>query len=280
MLDFCSFIKGCVWRFDEKVLRDIGRRCYVRANMSEQQFTIADLEQMVAEHEASAARVKTIINELCIKSGLPVRYAPSELERRSAGAFKIRSDQFHGRPLATCVRELLEARRSAGMGPPTTNEIFDSLVEGAYEVGAKNAQVGRVSLYNSLTKNPAFYKLPNKTWGLREWYPTAANTSNGDDKVKKSGAKKRQKTKKPEKAATTVSATQPAAPAEQSAAAPANGAFSAQALEGFVREKNRRMKDVTRHFSVTKATVKKLVREPGSKVYQAEKGWLKIRENP
>src|SRR5437870_9157438 len=106
--------------------------------MPEQQFTIKDLEQMVADHEASAARVKTIINELCAKSGLPVRYAASELEGRAGCVFKIRNDQFHGRPLATCVKELLEMRRTADMGPATTNEIFDSLVDGAYEIGAKN----------------------------------------------------------------------------------------------------------------------------------------------
>lgn len=244
--------------------------------MTAQQFTFADLEQMVADHEAGAARAKAIINELCAKNNLPARYAASEIEGRSGGAFKIRSDQFHGRPLATCVKELLEMRRAANLGPATINEILDSLVEGAYEVGAKSTQIARVSLYNSLGKNPAFYKLPNKQWGLRAWYPNAEGESGGDDKPKKSGIRKstsRKKTKKADKIAKAESATQTAQPSEASV----NGDFSALRFEQFVKEKSRRIKDVARHFSVTKAKVKKLL-EPTSKVYQAEKGWLKVRE--
>jgi len=251
------------------------------SNMTNQQFTFADLEQMVADHEASAARAKAIINELCVKHGLPARYAPSELESRSGGTFKIRSDQFHGRPMATCVKELLEMRRAANLGPATINEILDSLIEGAYEVGAKNTQIARVSLYNSLGKNPAFYKLPNKQWGLRAWYPSAESESGGDDKPKKSGVRKsasHRKAKKPDKSAKAESATEPTTQTAQPSEAPANGDFSDVRFEEFVRAKSRRIKDVARHFSVTKATIKKLLRTPGSKVYQAEKGWLKVRE--
>ncbi len=241
--------------------------------MTEHQFTIADLEKMVADHEASAARVKAIINELCAKSGLAARYEPSELEHHSGGVFKIRSDQFHGRPLATCVKELLEMRRAADMGPATVNEIFDTLVTGAYEVGAKNTQIARVSLYNSLSKNPAFYKLPNKQWGLRAWYPNAeVESDDGDDKPKKSSRKKTKKITK------TESVSGPAVQATQSIPeAPVNGEFSALRLEDFVRAKNCRIKDAAKHFSVTKSKVKKLL-EPNSKVYLADKGWLKVRE--
>ncbi len=135
---------------------------------------------MVADHEDSAVRLKTIINELCAKGGLPPRYGPSELERSSGASFDFRSDQFHARPLATCVREYLDIRRRANMGPATTNEIFDALAKGGYEFGAKNEQIARVSMYNSVNKNPAFYKLPNKKWGLREWYPNAKHQSEGE----------------------------------------------------------------------------------------------------
>jgi DNA-directed RNA polymerase delta subunit len=168
-------------------------------------------------------------------------------------------------------------RRAADMGPATINEIFDSLVEGAYEVGAKNTQIAKVSLYNSLGKNPSFYKLPNKQWGLRAWYPNAEVESGGNDRPKKSP---RKKTKKSEKISKTESVPEPAVQATQPVpkAAPTNGGeFSASMLEDFVRAKNRRIKDVAAHFYVTKSKVKKLF-EPNSKVYLAEKGWLKVRE--
>jgi len=141
--------------------------------MADDTFTISDLEKMVAEHEASALRVKTIINELCVKSGLPLRYAPERLHHSNGISQNIRSDQFHARPLATCVREILEIRRRANTGPASNNEIFDTLVQGGYEFNTKTDAVAHVSLYNSMNKNPVFYKLPNKKWGLREWYPNA-----------------------------------------------------------------------------------------------------------
>jgi DNA-directed RNA polymerase delta subunit len=167
--------------------------------MNSQTFTIADLEKMVAEHEASAIRVKTIINELCIKGGLPPRYAPTELQQATSGSFSIRSDQFHGRPLATCVREYLEMRRRADLGPASSNEIFDALTQGGYETGAKNEQIARVSMYNSVNKNPAFYKLPNKKWGLREWYPNAKHQADIDDssETKESAKAQRSNEEKP-----------------------------------------------------------------------------------
>jgi len=149
--------------------------------MNAQTFTVTDLEKMVAEHEAAAIRVKTIINELCIKGGLPPRYPASDLHQSSGGGFNIRSDQFHGRPLATCVREYLEMRRRSELGPAATNEIYDALAQGGYEFGAKNEQVARVSTYNSINKNPVFYKLPNKKWGLREWYPTAKHQDHAEE---------------------------------------------------------------------------------------------------
>ena len=135
--------------------------------------TIADLEKKVAEHEADALRLKTTINELCSMAGLQPRYAASALQTNGARSYVIRSDQFHGRPTATCVREYLEMRKRADLGPASLNEIFDALLEGGYEFNTKSDQVSRVSLNNQISKNPIFYRLPNKQWGLLEWYPKA-----------------------------------------------------------------------------------------------------------
>jgi hypothetical protein len=135
-------------------------------------FTLADLEKLVEEHESNAIRVKTIINELCRKNGLPERY-PAQTLQRSSGGFRIRSDQFHARPLATCLKEFLELRRNADLGPAAANEIFEALLKGGFSFGGKTEDINRAMVYNALTKNPAFYRLPNKQWGLREWYPNA-----------------------------------------------------------------------------------------------------------
>jgi hypothetical protein len=147
--------------------------------------TITDLEKKVAEYEGHALRVKTTINELCVMADLPPRYAAAALEKSSGGGFAIRSDQFHARPLATIVREYLDMRKRADIGPATLEEIFDALAQGGYESQAKDERIARIALNNALTKNPVFYKLPNKRWGLLEWYPKAKQRDEGgDDEVK------------------------------------------------------------------------------------------------
>lgn len=151
--------------------------------------TITDLEKKVVEYEGHAIRVKTTINELCAMAGLAPRYAASALEKSGGGGFTIRSDQFHARPVATIVREYLEMRKRADVGPATTDEIFSALAEGGYEFQTKNEQVARISLNNALTKNPVFYKLPNKKWGLLEWYPKAKQRDDDEEDVLKATTK-------------------------------------------------------------------------------------------
>jgi hypothetical protein len=150
--------------------------------------TITDLEKKVAEYEGHAIRVKTTINELCVMAGLPARYTAASLEKSSGSGFTIRSDQFHARPVATIVREYLEMRKRADIGPATMEEIFDALAQGGYESQAKEERIARIALYNALTKNPVFYKLPNKRWGLLEWYPKAKqrdDESEDEENIKK-----------------------------------------------------------------------------------------------
>jgi hypothetical protein len=146
--------------------------------------TISDLENKVREYESNALRVKVTINELCGMAGIPKRYNAGDLEL-SGGGFKIRSDQFHGRPLATIVREYLEMRKRADLGPATLDEIFAALAQGGYESDCKTDAIAKTSLYNSINKNAVFYKLPNKAWGLLEWYPNAKKRTiqNGDAEV-------------------------------------------------------------------------------------------------
>jgi len=55
------------------------------------------------------------------------------------------------------------------------------------------------------------------------------------------------------------------------------GVITVGQLEDFIREKNRRMKDVLVRFGVNESAVKRLF-HPASKVFQAEKGWIKISE--
>lgn len=149
--------------------------------------TIADLQIKLGEQEQTVAKTKTLINQLCEIAGLAPMYAPSELAGDGGVSLSIRSDQFYGQPLATCVRNILEMRKALNQGAATVNEIYAALIEGGFAFETKNEDNAKRGLRISITKNTAlFHKLPNGKIGLTEWYPNAKtkrkeSTSNGDE---------------------------------------------------------------------------------------------------
>ena len=136
--------------------------------------TIEELERELVEQEAAARDTKRLINRLLGRIQMPPRYSDSDVEARSGLALSIRSDQFYGQPLASCVREIFEMRRALNQGPATVNEIYASLVEGGFAFETKIEENAKRGLRISLAKNTAlFHKLPNGKFGLLEWYPNA-----------------------------------------------------------------------------------------------------------
>lgn len=136
--------------------------------------TIADLQKRLAEDEQKVLDGKRLINQLSEMAGLPKPYIDKELVEPGSGVLlTIRSDQFYGQPLASCIREILEMRKALNQGPATTNEIYDALVEGGFEFDTKSDENAKRGLRISISKNTAtFHKLPrNGRIGLREWYP-------------------------------------------------------------------------------------------------------------
>lgn len=102
--------------------------------------------------------------------GEPARYAEPG-KRDTANGAGIRRGQFYNVPLATAVGEFLEMR---GREPATTDEILSALLKGGFDFDAMgwNPDTRLRSLGMSLSKNsPKFHRLPDQSWGLREWYP-------------------------------------------------------------------------------------------------------------
>jgi hypothetical protein len=149
------------------------------------ELLIAQIEEL----ERKANAYKASVNVLCANDGLPPMYPddgggggrrlngedhqPQPATVRPAA---IGPDTFHGRPQQTAVRELLAIRRAADptRGPAKPDEILAALKAGGYVVQAKSDEIALVGLRAMLRKRSAiFYKLPNGTWGLREWYPNA-----------------------------------------------------------------------------------------------------------
>jgi hypothetical protein len=138
--------------------------------------TIADLQQVLKKQEGEVIKTKDMINRLCEFAGREPMYQESDL-KSSDTLTAIQSDTFYGKALSTAVREVLEMRKAANMGPAKVKEIYDTLVKGGYLFDAKNDANAQRGLRISLTKNSAsFHKLPDGTFGLVSWYPKIANS--------------------------------------------------------------------------------------------------------
>ncbi len=137
--------------------------------------TIASLEEKMEEHLRAVTKIKNMINQLCELADLPARYADAELEIKAISAFPgIRPDQFYARPLASCVRDVLELRRKLNQGPASAEELYAALIQGGYDFKSRSESNSKRILAISLSKNPIFLRLPNDLWGMRKWYPASA----------------------------------------------------------------------------------------------------------
>ena len=133
------------------------------------QRLVADID----EGEAALLVKKRMVNQLCDYAGKPHIYSDAQLNR-AAGNGIIRPDQFYGQPLATATRTYLEMRHGRGQGAASVREIFDALKQGGFKFETKDDANAERGLRQSLTKNSVtFHKLPNGTYGLLEWYPSA-----------------------------------------------------------------------------------------------------------
>jgi|SRR3569623_85193 len=136
--------------------------------------TVEELERKLAEQLTAVATTKRLINQLCEIAGISPRYQNVDSEAKSGPSLSIRSDQFYGQPLATCVRTILEMRKALDQGPATIAEIYDVLLQGGFAFDTKNDDNAKRGLRISIAKNTAlFHKLPNGRIGLLEWYPNA-----------------------------------------------------------------------------------------------------------
>jgi hypothetical protein len=138
------------------------------------------LQQKLQQQLDQVRKTKTAINALCEAFDRPAIYTDIEQE----GAIKqIRSDQFYGQPLATCVRSILEMRKAADRGAASVNEIFDALKAGGYAFETKDDENAKNGLRQSMRKNTIFHKLPGGQWGLLTWYPNAKVEKGDEDEA-------------------------------------------------------------------------------------------------
>lgn len=56
------------------------------------------------------------------------------------------------------------------------------------------------------------------------------------------------------------------------------GLVSLADIEAYVKQKNRRMNALATHFNVNESVIEQLIKDPASRVYEATRGWVKMRE--
>jgi hypothetical protein len=147
------------------------------------QPAIEALQQRLAEEEAAVAETKKLINKLCEVAGRQAPYANVD-EAATPNITTIRPDTFYGKKLYTAVREYLEMRHAANLGPAGTRDIYDAIVSGGYQFEAADANNAMTGMRAMMRKNSSmFHRLPNNSWGLTAWYENikAAKRSNDDD---------------------------------------------------------------------------------------------------
>jgi hypothetical protein len=133
--------------------------------------SIETLTERVRQQEAELQKTKNAVNALRAVLDLPPLYSDPE-PQGTVMIGTLRGDEFYGQPLSTVVRTILEARREAGAGAATINDIYAAMVEGGFAFDTANEENAKRGLRTSLSKNSqTFHKLPNGKYGLRDWYP-------------------------------------------------------------------------------------------------------------
>lgn len=132
--------------------------------------TIATLQEKIKTHELEINKVKSAINQLLEVDGKPPMYTDADMQASGNSSLNITPDEFFGAPLATSVKRILELRRSQRQGPATNEELYSALLTGGYVFDQQNEGIAKRNMAIALSKNPAFVRLPNGTWGVRAFY--------------------------------------------------------------------------------------------------------------
>jgi hypothetical protein len=243
------------------------------------------LREKIRAKEEEAVKLKKVVNDFYADENEPPPYADVAIDS-SASLVALRSDLFYGNTIAEAAQIYLEMRKASGRGSAPVNEIYNALKSGGYKFDTANEENAKNGLRISLRKNSTiFHQLPGGDYGLCIWYGVKGRNEEANH-ARKRGTKHRHRPTAPrtqvQQAKNEPEAGQNGTDTKDSnrrqiGIATNGGVITVGQLEDRVREKNRRMGDIVKHFGVDEATVTKML-EPASKVYLADRGWLRIRE--
>jgi len=131
--------------------------------------TLEEIQRAVSALEEQLNEKKRMANYLSGMAGGRDIYLIEDAA--SASAMPSNGDEYYGMAAMTAIRKVLEARKSANLGPATPVEIYDTLIAGGYQFETANENNAKNSLRVTLAKRTTtFHKLPNGKYGLVKWY--------------------------------------------------------------------------------------------------------------
>jgi len=155
---------------------------------------IDEINKVIEAKLKEIAELKRSVNALCHEAGLEPLYQDTDAGKEG-GRVVLRPDSYYGKPLATAVRDYLLAQGHAVL----LQEILQALEQGGFDFDSVQwGPENRLrNLAISVSKNPAFKRLPSGVIGLKPWYQDKPDRP---AKKRPAKAKKTQKAKKGEAA--------------------------------------------------------------------------------
>lgn len=142
------------------------------ANDDRMQLIVDYLDQKIAEHRRKLSSLIDAMNTVRAEDGLPP-IANNNLEEVAEHTVsRIQPDTFFGQKQHSAMVKYLTMRKTTGLGPASTDEIYSALVAGGFRYEASSKENAIIGMRQLLRRNTGvFVTLPNNTFGLRAWYP-------------------------------------------------------------------------------------------------------------
>lgn len=245
------------------------------------------LTDKIRTKEGELLELKRVVNRIYAEENEAAPYNISTTDS-AAGLVTLRSDLFYNKTLAQAAQEYLEMRKARGLGSATVNDIYKTLKEGGYNFETSIEDNAKNGVRISLRKNSTiFHQLPSGDYGLCVWYGIKTKVSDEESPQRSQKGQRSNGAGAGDESLASYASfgpvfAQAVTPQEASRRAVGvagnSGVVTVGELEAYVGEKNRRIPEAVKRFSVTKDVIESLL-EPKSKVYHAGRGWLKIRES-
>ncbi len=136
---------------------------------------VRKIQDKVDEAMGRVAELKKAANVLAVALGVEAPYADVAVAGTSSGQLRYRADQFTNHDAPSSAAHAYLKLRGPERGAASAEEIHDALEKGGYFFEAK--EIGALKI--ALSKDKRIFRVPNGSYGLKDWYPKAPDLKHG-----------------------------------------------------------------------------------------------------